>query len=141
MSDKLSSLIRCSAHGSIKVHQELVALAASADNSSAKLSSELKTQTRSLKSNQNNVKEVIGSELSALKDIAENQSVELKTVKGVAETQTDQLASVKDIVGNLLPHSDKVMLKEELKRELDSLKKTDKNQSCLKSLKKADEIP
>ena len=98
MSEKLSGLIRCSAHGSIKVHQELITLTAAAEDSRTKLSTELKTQTRSLKVNQNNVKKELGGELAELIDMVEHQAVTLESVKDTVDHQVVTLDSVKDTV-------------------------------------------
>jgi len=96
MSEKLSGLIRCSAHGSIKVHQELVTLNAAAEDSRLKLSSELKTQTRSMKSNQNHAKQQLGGQLVELMDVVDHQVVAWETVRSSAEGQTVELKTVKD---------------------------------------------
>jgi len=122
---KVSGLIRVSAHGNIKVYEELMALGANSESSHDKLCTEMKNQTKSLKKCHSSVSQKLTSEMSNMKDelakqedtldhILENTAV-LKDVKDQAERQETMMSSIKETVEIHLPEKVNVMLKENAK--------------------------
>jgi len=93
---KVSGLIRVSAHGNIKVYEELMALGANSESSFDKLSTEIKSQTKSLKKGQGSVSQNLTSEFSDVKDELLNQGQTLEIVKSIANEHTVALKDVKD---------------------------------------------